>query len=159
MLFFAVAALTFFLDAGTKRLAEGLNVTQSAFAIPGLLEIRLTHNSGMALGILRDGGLAVLLLPLAVITAGWFLLRRYRATVYTRIAAGMIAGGFLGNFLERLAKGYVADMVYFPFLPWFVCNIADIAICAGVGMLVISILFRPEDWREKHAKDEPIGRE
>lgn len=57
-------------------------------------------------------------------------------------------GGFLGNFLERLWHGWVLDMIYFPFLPWFVCNVADIAICAGVALLAGSLLFRPQDWKE-----------
>jgi len=39
-------------------------------------------------------------------------------------------------------------MIYFPFLPWFVCNVADIAICAGVALLAGSLLFRPQDWKE-----------
>ena len=64
------------------------------------------------------------------------------------LAAGLIVGGFLGNFGERLLFGSVVDMLYFPWLPWFICNGADIAICFGVAMLVISTLFRPQDWRE-----------
>lgn len=157
-LFSAAAGLTLLLDAVVKGLARTMAIPGRAFPLPGLLEIRVTHNTGMALGILRGGGLAVFLLPPAVILAGWFLLRRYQPTRYIRVATGLIAGGFLGNFLERMIRGYVVDMFYFPFLPWFVCNVADIAICAGVGMLVISILFRPGDWREKHGKDEPARR-
>lgn len=155
MRFVITAALTFLLDALVKFLSRGL--AGSAITIPGLLELRLTRNTGMALGLLRDGGTVLLLLPLAVIAAGAFLLRRYHSTGYVKIATGLIAGGFLGNFIERLVKGYVVDMIYFPFMPWFVCNIADVAICAGVAMLVVSILFRPGDWREKHATDEPSG--
>ena len=40
-------------------------------------------------------------------------------------------------------------MIYFPFLPWFVCNVADIAISAGVAMLAASLLLRPGDWQER----------
>ena len=89
-----------------------------------------------------------MLLPLAVIALGWLLLRRYRLTPFTQTACGLVLGGFLGNFLERLWHGWVLDMIYFPFLPWFVCNVADIAICAGVALMAASLLFRPQDWKE-----------
>ena len=99
----------------------------------------------------------ILLLPLAVIVAGWLLMRRYCPTVFTRVAAGLIVGGFLGNFGERLLFGSVVDMLYFPWLPWFICNVADIAICFGVAMLVISTLLRPQDWRERRENDSAAG--
>ena len=69
-------------------------------------------------------------------------------TPFTQTACGLVLGGFLGNFLERLWHGWVLDMIYFPFLPWFVCNVADIAICTGVALLAASLLFRPQDWKE-----------
>ena len=73
------------------------------------------------------------------------------------LAAGLIVGGFLGNFGERLLFGSVVDMLYFPWLPWFICNVADIAICFGVAMLVISTLLRPQDWRERRENDSAAG--
>ena len=59
--------------------------------------------------------------------------------------------------------GYVLDMVYFPWMPWYVCNVADIAICAGIAMLMFSLLFRPADWTLKtegraHGADRPDRR-
>lgn len=149
-----VAAATLLCDLATKALASAWLQGAEVRVIPGLLEWRLTHNQGMALGILSGDRLANLLLPLAVIAGGLFLLRRYQPTRFTRTAAGLILGGFLGNFVQRLARGYVVDMIYFPFMPWFVCNAADIAICAGVGMLVLSVLFRPKDWRERVGCDK-----
>ena len=104
--------------------------------------------SAMALGLFAGNRAAGMLLPLAVILCGWLLLRRYRLTPFTQTACGLVLGGFLGNFLERLWHGWVLDMIYFPFLPWFVCNVADIAICAGVALLAGSLLFRPQDWKE-----------
>ena len=135
------------LDAGTKWLASELLAGRTV-ALGWLVELRLTRNDGMALGLFAGNRAAGMLLPLAVIVAGWLLLRRYCPTVFTRVAAGLIVGGFLGNFLERLWHGWVLDMIYFPFLPWFVCNVADIAICAGVALLAGSLLFRPQDWKE-----------
>jgi len=77
------------------------------------------------------------------------MMRRYRITRFTAVACGLVMGGFIGNFGERILHGYVLDMIYFPWLPWFVCNAADIFICFGVALLAFSLLMRPQDWQEK----------
>lgn len=148
-----VAAATLFLDLLTKRLATLHLGHGDVSAIPWLLTLRLTHNDGIALGLMSGSKLALLVLPVVIVLCGWLMLRKYHITIYTRIACGLILGGFLGNYIERLVQGYVVDMLYFPFLPWFVCNVADVAVCFGVALLVFSLLFRPGDWREKNAED------
>lgn len=135
-------------DGGSKWLAARL-LGNNCVALGWFMELRVTHNTGMALGIFQENRLAALLLPAAVIVCGWLVLRRYRTTGFIQVAYGLILGGFLGNFGERVWRGAVLDMIYFPFLPWFVCNVADIAISAGVAMLAASLLLRPGDWQER----------
>ena len=147
------AAVTLFLDLLTKRLATLHLGNGDVSVIPWLLNLRLTHNDGIALGLMSGNKVAQLVLPVAIVLCGWLMLRKYEPTRYVRTACGLILGGFLGNYIERLVQGYVVDMLYFPFLPWFICNIADVAVCFGVVLLVISLLFRPGDWREKNAED------
>ena len=148
-----IAAATLLLDLLAKHLSTMHLGNGALTAIPGLLTLRLTHNDGIALGLMSGNQIALLVLPVVIVLCGWLMLRKYHITTYTRIACGLILGGFLGNYLERLLQGYVVDMLYFPFLPWFVCNVADVAVCFGVVLLVISLLFRPQDWREKNAED------
>ena len=149
---FGVALASLALDAGVK-LAAANWLRDSVIRLGWLVELRCTYNTGMALGIFSDNALAGLLLPLTVILCGWWLMRRYQPTRFTLIACGLVLGGFAGNYGERLLFGRVLDMIYFPFLPWFVCNIADICICAGVALLAFSLLFRPDDWVEKNKED------
>lgn len=92
------------LDAGTKWLASELLAGRTV-ALGWLVELRLTRNDGMALGLFAGNRAAGMLLPLAVIFCGWLLLRRYRLTPFTQTACGLVLGGFLGNFLERLWHG------------------------------------------------------
>lgn len=79
-LFWAVAAAALALDVGSKLWAVR-SLEQAVTVLPGVLELRLSRNNGMALGLLSGNWLANLLLPLAVIVAGWLLMRRYRPTV------------------------------------------------------------------------------
>ncbi len=148
MLFGLITLLALGLDALSKLLAERF-LPQQAIRLGWLVELCLTQNTGMAFGLFSDQLLAGIVLPLAAILCGWLMMRRYRITRFTAAACGMVLGGFIGNFAERLLFGYVRDMIYFPWLPWFVCNVADIFICFGVAALAFSLIFRPQDWQEK----------
>lgn len=148
MLFGLITLLALGLDALSKLLAERF-LPQQAIRLGWLVELRLTQNTGMAFGLFSDQLLAGIVLPLAAILCGWLMMRRYRITRFTAAACGMVLGGFIGNFAERLLFGYVRDMIFFPWLPWFVCNVADIFICFGVAALAFSLIFRPQDWQEK----------
>ena len=151
MLFWIIALSSLGLDAASKVLAAHF-LQESTVKLGWLAELYLTKNTGMALGIFADHALAGIILPVAAILCGWFMMRRYRITRFTAAACGLIVGGFIGNFGQRLWQGYVLDMIYLPWMPWFVCNVADICICFGVAALAFSLLFRPQDWQES----EPV---
>lgn len=155
LLFWGILAAVAVLDRAAKLwAAAALRGGRGLVVLPRLLEMRYTQNRGMALGFLAGQWLANLALPVVAVVVWVLLGRRYEPTRFKRVASALMLGGFVGNFLDRLLFGYVVDMIYFPWLPWFVCNVADIAICAGVVMLVVSLLLRPRDWREKRAEDE-----
>jgi len=154
----SMTAIVFVLDRIAKIVTLANIATGEQLVLwPGVLEIRLMHNQGLALGFLSGFTLLNLFLPIAVMIIGWYFLRRFTPTVFTRVAAGLVIGGFFGNLFDRLSMGFVTDMVFFPWMPWYICNVADIAICIGVALLAISLLFRPTDWHLKtEAKaDEP----
>ncbi len=153
-LFWGIVAGVFALDRAAKIASENLLLPgRSLAALPGLLEWRLSYNQGMALGILSGSRWLILILPILAVGAGWLAMRRYCGTGYTRASCALVVGGFIGNWVDRLCYGHVVDMIYFPWMPWYVCNVADIAICAGVAMLAISLLARPQDWRERNDPD------
>lgn len=144
------------MDRLTKLLSvQWLTLGEESWLIPHVVKLQLSHNNGMALGLFSDSPILIIALPIAAVVVGILVLRRYRLTSYTALAYGLILGGFLGNMIDRVQMGYVVDMIYFPFLPFFICNVADIAISAGVALIVISLFFRPQDWTpSKPKKDE-----
>lgn len=157
MVFWLTAVAVFILDRAVKLVAlANLALGERIVFLPGALEWRLTHNQGMALGLLSGYTFLNLVLPIAVVALGGFVLKRYRPTAFTRLSMAFIVGGFLGNLFDRLSMGFVVDMVYFPWMPWYICNLADIAISCGVALLAISLLFRPDDW---HLKTEAKAHE
>ena len=89
----------------------------------------------------------ILIASVLLLAACFFLLRGMRPSGLAPIALSMIAGGALGNMIDRLLHGYVIDMV--PFFGWFVFNVADVGVVAGAVLCGWSLLFRPQDWSKK----------
>jgi signal peptidase II len=109
------------------------------------LDIVLIWNIGISYGLFpqeSDFGRYVLLaLKLAAVLVLWAWLARAEQRL-TALALGLIIGGALGNAIDRLAYGAVVDFVLFHIttpsfnFSWYVFNLADVAIVAGVAGLL-----------------------
>jgi signal peptidase II len=109
----------------------------------------LTRNTGISYGLFQTAGplgqwllLAVKALALVLL---WIWLAHARDRL-TALSLGLIIGGAVGNAIDRLAYGWVADFVFFHIstahwrFSWYVFNLADVAIVAGVvGLLYDSL--------------------
>ena len=109
----------------------------------------LTRNTGISYGLFQSAGPFGQGLLLAVKAAAVVLLWVWLAHARDRLTAlslGLIIGGAIGNAIDRLAYGWVADFVLFHVssgtwrFNWYVFNLADVAIVAGVvGLLYESL--------------------
>jgi signal peptidase II len=136
-------------DQAVKRLllsgAVGVN---GAILVPSLADVRFTWNRGVSFSLLwQDGDLGRLLLSVGagVVVAALLVwaFRTRRAPVAAML--GLIAGGALGNLVDRYLYGAVFDFLVLRLgdVTLFVCNVADIAITAGtLGLLVDSLVVR-----------------
>ena len=113
----------------------------------GFLPNQTVRNTGMAFGLFQGNSTVILIASVLLLAACFFLLRGMRPSGLAPIALSMIAGGALGNMIDRLLHGYVIDMV--PFFGWFVFNVADVGVVAGAVLCGWSLLFRPQDWSKK----------
>jgi signal peptidase II len=105
-------------------------------------------NSGMSFGLLADGGLWVRigLTALAFLVCGWFVWALPKLDRRQRFAGAIIAGGAIGNAIDRLRFGRVVDFIDFHIGAWHwpAFNVADTAITIGAGLWAYSILFGQE---------------
>lgn len=143
-----IAALTVIADQLTKSLAEAYRPALTL--IPGVLGLTHMHNTGMAFSLFSGRSWLLGLVSAACILLGWQVLKRYQLGTLSRIAAMLMLGGAAGNMIDRLLRGYVIDMIEFLFVRFAIFNVADAALTVGTAMMVISLLFCPDDWREKH---------
>jgi len=115
--------------------------------IDGFLSFRYVENRGAAWGFLSNSespwrGPFFVGVGLVALTVIFMLVRSAPAERRFLITAlALIAGGAVGNIVDRVRYGYVVDfIVWHPGLEWPTFNIADALIVVGVAMMVIEVI-------------------
>jgi len=144
--FLAIASAILICDQVVKAVARAsLQLGQPVPLVPGLVRLVMVHNTGAAFGLFQGGRpvfVLTSLLVLFVIAAYW---RRVRPTAWpVVIALAMIAGGSIGNLIDRALVGQVTDFFDFMFVDFPVFNVADMGIVGGVALLMVWVLFGPQ---------------
>ena len=142
-----IALAVLALDQATKRLA--LSLTEAVTLIPGVLGLRLTFNTGVAFSLFSGLPWLTVGLSAAVLVFGGLLLRRYRLGALSGTAAMLILGGAVSNLLSRVIEGRVTDMIEVLLFRFAIFNLADTALTVGCGLMIVSLLFRPQEWEKK----------
>lgn len=139
------------LDRITKLAAERALAPHGVkTAMEGLLSWAYTRNRGAAFSMLSgSGGLLVLLTLALVALLLVYLLRHPENPTLERIGLWLIIGGGLGNLWDRLIHGYVIDFIRLDFVNFAVFNVADIFVCGGAALVILSVLIS-EMRRKKH---------
>lgn len=115
---------------------DGIPVT----VIPGCFSLKYAYNTGAAFSMFSDntGILAIVSLVISSILVVWYL-RTPAHWKITRYALALVLGGAVGNLVDRAFRGHVVDMflAYYKTYYYPVFNVADSAICIGIGMLLL----------------------
>lgn len=147
-----IAALVVVADQISKSWVLGLFAGRASRILPvtPFFNMVLTWNTGMSFGLFNDNAAVnalIFTVIAAVIVVGLVVwLRRTREPLLSA-AIGLVIGGAVGNVIDRLLRGAVVDFLDFHVAQWhwFAFNLADAAICVGVGLMVIdSLLGRRE---------------
>jgi len=118
--------------------------------IDGFFKLRYSENPGVAFGMLQQvpgGRLWLTLLAVVAFVLVIFYLRSTEAkATRMHVALGLVGGGALGNVIDRVVYGRVTDFIvwHYKVHEWPAFNIADAALCVGVGLMVLDMfLNRP----------------
>ena len=147
--FLPVFSAVLFADQVSKEIMLELVFNPPRFIEIGLLlNIVPVWNSGMSFGLLADGGMTVRigLTILAFLVSGWLVWMLPKLDRMQRFAGAAIAGGAIGNAIDRLRFGRVVDFIdlHIGAWHWPAFNVADAAITIGAGLWAYSILFGQE---------------
>lgn len=151
------AVATFALDQLSKVLVVhmlDLDGRQEIAVLPPVLQFRMAWNEGINFGLFSSSGdlgrWVLIVVALAISGWIWRWAAKERKNRKVQISAGLLIGGALGNVIDRLLYGAVADFLNMG-LPWFdnpfSFNVADVSIFFGaLGMVFFS---RPDKVADK----------
>lgn len=149
----AIAAAALALDQLTKVILIGVMEANALAPIEltGFFNLVMVWNRGVSFGMLAfDGDImrwVLIVVAIAVVALLYlFWLRRTDSRVVAG-GLGLVIGGALGNSVDRLVHGAVADFFDFHLAGWHwpAFNVADSAIVVGVLLLMIDLLFAGRD--------------
>ncbi len=134
----ALCALVVAADQAAKAAIEANLVIGQKVEVLGPLELTLSHNRGVAFGLAGGGGVLLIAVGLVALGVVGWLFAREPTRPWMWLATGLVAGGALGNLADRIRANAVTDFIDLP--PWPPFNLADMAITAGVIVLVVLYL-------------------
>jgi signal peptidase II len=142
-----IALLVLVVDQASKAWARsGLTPGHEVTVIPGWLWVRLASNTGATLGLGSGNNELFIVVALIIVVAIAVLAMRGNVGgVLGIVALGGVAGGALGNLVDRVRLGYVTDFIEVHLWPTDF-NLADAAIRLGVVLFLIALL---KDWTRR----------
>ena len=121
----------------TSRFAVGEGMT----VIKGIFDFRYIENRGAAFGLLQGARVFFIVLTVVVFLAIIiYLVKAKPKSHLEKTALCFIAGGAIGNFIDRVYLGYVRDFIETTFMDLPIFNIADCFVCIGAGLYILSAL-------------------
>ena len=150
----AVSLVVLILDQWTKGIVtRAFKVHESRSVIEGLFDPTYVQNSGAAFGLFAsvDSSVKALILNsvavLVFLIVSGYALRTSHKSVRLQLGFALILGGAVGNLMDRVRFQYVVDFLDFHVSGhhWPAFNVADAAICVGVGLLFLDMLRSEAD--------------
>lgn len=144
---FILSFIIIVIDQITKHFAiVNLKGSGSHIIVPNLLKFVYVENYGAAFGILKHRRIFFIIITFVVVAFITVFLFRYyqKLNIFMKIGSGLLLGGAVGNFIDRVRFGYVVDFIsvrLFNRYEYPVFNIADTAIVIGTIIILFLILF------------------
>lgn len=142
MYYFLIIIAAVVLDQIIKKVVvSSMALYESIPVLQDIFHITYIRNTGAAFSIMEGRIPVLILLPLVMIIAAvvFMLVKRKTGHPLMMTSVALIAGGGIGNLIDRISLGYVVDYLDFRVFPIF--NAADIAVCVGCGLLILYVIF------------------
>lgn len=143
ILFFLMMLVSIILDQGTKLLAiKHLKGKEAFVLLKGVLEFQFFSNTGIAWSMLEGQIVFILFTGIVLLSVILFFiikLPEHKKFHVLYILCGFLAGGAVGNMIDRIRLGYVVDFIYFSLIDFPIFNVADM--CIVISIIVFAALF------------------
>ncbi len=144
-LWLILSAVIVALDQLTKYLAvKHLQPIDTKPLFEGVLHLTYLENRGAAFGMLKDHRWVFMIVStVAIIALCVFMIVGYKKYYHPLLYTGLafIAGGGIGNMIDRIALGYVVDFIDFRIINFAIFNTADSFVCVGCAVVILYMLI------------------
>ena len=154
-----IAVAVIILDQVSKAFLYGITTS----LIGDFLWLEEAFNTGASFGMFKNGTVFFIIFTTPLIGLMiWFLVTKNKnITKYLKACIGVLLGGTLGNYIDRIILGGVRDFIYFKSIDFAIFNLADVAITVGTIMIAVYLLIdiikdiKKEKTKEKKNNNEP----
>ncbi|ENQ3104619.1 signal peptidase II Aspartic peptidase. MEROPS family A08 [Bacillus sp. 491mf] len=152
MIYYLIALFVIAIDQVSKWIiVKEMELGESIPIIDNVLYITSHRNRGAAWGILENKMWFFYVITVIFVIFILFYMKKYAKTdKLLGISLGLILGGAIGNFIDRVVRKEVVDFIHtyifsynFP-----VFNVADSALCVGVALIIIQTLLEGKNIKE-----------
>lgn len=144
MLNILLVFLIIIIDQITKFLVETNLINTKVPVIENIFYLTYLQNTGGAWGLLENNKMIfIIVIPIVLIAIFIYLFKCKNISKLESLGFCIVIGGAIGNYIDRLVRGYVVDFI--DLVVWPVFNIADVAVVVGVGLIIVGAsIARPQ---------------
>lgn len=156
VLFFIGSFICILLDQITKYFAyKSLRLGGSIEILKSVFRFNYCENRGAAFGVLQNQIWLFAIITVIIIGAViFFMIKKKPQNKLLVISLTLLTGGALGNFIDRVFRGYVIDFLDFYIINFPVFNVADCFVVIGAILLAVYILFFSPDFPSEKKKKQ-----
>ena len=150
-MYILIGVAVLLLDFITKMLVLGnMNLGEKISLIDGVFSLIYIRNKGMAWGLLQNQRYFFIIGTIVIIAFMLiYIIKNKNAHFTGKLGITLSVSGAFGNLIDRLFyKDGVIDFICADFIDFPIFNVADMAVCVGMGILVIYILFFEQNKKE-----------
>ncbi len=152
---YAIAVIVFCIDQFLKWVIRThMFIGESIPVFPPNLYITYIRNAGGAFSIFPNQRWLFILVAIIVISAVLVVNRKWKPSLMGKIGLGLLLGGALGNMSDRLFMKTVVDYVYLKSIHFAIFNAADVAIDAGVILLIFYSFWSDRKTKAVESKED-----
>ena len=133
-----IVVVVVILDQVSKFLLYGISMP----LIGDFLWLEEAFNTGASFGMMKNGTLFFIIITTPLMALMFWLLftKRKEITPFLKASVGVLLGGTIGNYIDRIILGGVRDFIYFKSINFAIFNVADIAITVGTIMIAVYLI-------------------
>lgn len=141
---FIIGFLVFAVDFFIKLLVSNFIGDSSLIIIKNIFQLTYVRNLGAAFNIFNGNRVFLILATIFCLFIIYhYFIKNENMNKYNVLVYGLLFGGILGNFFDRIVYGYVIDYIDLVFINFPIFNFADMCIVTSMGLIIFG-LFRKD---------------